>query len=181
MTLEDIQEYVKDKNVILVGNSENVKHYDKSKLIDDHDVVVRMNHAIPGGNLGDKTDIWLCSYNKKSDQTLKFSIFNADVNIRLNDDDNLHESLIDKFYIWPDAERDKIRKIIKSKYPSTGVMAIYFFTEYCQSKSLTIVYMDGFITKTFYNKYAIAEKYHNVMSEREYINNMVEGNKVKIC
>ena len=62
--LKDICEFVKDKNIILVGNSVEIMEYDLKEYIESFDVVVHFGKAI-GRNkrqeksLGDRTDIWI--------------------------------------------------------------------------------------------------------------------------
>jgi len=62
--LKDICEFVKDKNIILVGNSVEIMEYDLKEYIESFDVVVHFGKAI-GRNkrqeksLGDRTDIWV--------------------------------------------------------------------------------------------------------------------------
>ena len=174
ITLMDIKNYVKGKRIILVGNSDLLIKTDNSGIIDSYDVVVRMNHAVPQKNIGNKTDIWLCSFVTKELQLKRISQFNADINIRLNDDGNLDEALNDVFYIWPNKDRNKLRKIVESEYPSTGIMAVYFFINYCNCDITTIGY-DNFATGTFYNSNKkMAKTWHNIAKEKEYMNDMIE-------
>lgn len=62
--LKDICEFVKDKNIILVGNSVEIMEYNLKEYIESFDVVVHFGKAI-GRNkrqeksLGDRTDIWV--------------------------------------------------------------------------------------------------------------------------
>ena len=179
ITLNEIQNYVKGKRVLLVGNSDELIKTDNSKLIDSYDVVVRMNHATPQDNIGRKTDIWLCSFVTQEIQLKKISVFNARYNIRLNDDGNLHPALHNVFYIYPDKERDKIRKLLDSKYPSTGAMALYFFLNVCDC-AVDIIGYDGFKTGTFYNtNKTMASKWHNVKREQEYISELLQKGSIK--
>jgi len=169
MELKEIQEFVKGRGILLVGNSESLILKDNSKFIDSYDVVVRMNHAVPQANIGFKTDIWLCSFINKDMQMVQFPKFNCKYNIKLNDDGNLNENLKNHFYIWPDKERDKIREDIGFHTPSTGVMAIYFFLNYCQCFVDAIGY-DGFRTGTFYNgNVNNASRFHDVKKERDFL------------
>lgn len=59
-----MQEFVKDKNVILVGNSVEIMEYDLKEYIDSFDIVVHFGKAIGRNSrqdrsLGTKTDIWV--------------------------------------------------------------------------------------------------------------------------
>ena len=58
-----MQEFVKDKNVILVGNSVEIMEYDLKEYIDSFDIVVHFGKAIGRNNRsaishGFKYNIW---------------------------------------------------------------------------------------------------------------------------
>ena len=58
------------KDIILVGNSVEILHYDYGDLIDSHDVVIRMGRGIPNPNgledntdaIGTRTDVWVTGF-----------------------------------------------------------------------------------------------------------------------
>lgn len=61
MSSSEIQDFVKDKNVLLVGNSVAALDKTQGELIDSYDIVVRFGKGIPKGrekSIGSKTDIW---------------------------------------------------------------------------------------------------------------------------
>ena len=59
-----------NKNLILVGNSVEILHYQHGKFIDSHDVVMRMGRGLPNPNsledhsksIGTKTDVWITGF-----------------------------------------------------------------------------------------------------------------------
>ena len=60
----DIQEFVKDKRVVFVGNSVEIMNYKLADLINSYDVVVRFGRAMQANKLqeesiGTKVDIWV--------------------------------------------------------------------------------------------------------------------------
>lgn len=62
--VEDIQQFVKDKSVLFVGNSVEVMQHNLADFIDGFDIVVRFGRAITLNEaqkkqLGKKTDIWI--------------------------------------------------------------------------------------------------------------------------
>ena len=44
--VEHIQEFVKNKSIIFVGNSVEIMHHKHADFIDSHDIVVRFGRAI---------------------------------------------------------------------------------------------------------------------------------------
>lgn len=62
MSLLDIQEFVKDKNILLVGNNLSALEKEQGKFIDSFDIVLRFGKGLPDGRevyLGSRTDIWV--------------------------------------------------------------------------------------------------------------------------
>lgn len=65
-TLEQVQDYVRDKNIILVGNNTTAIKNPYGSLIDSYDLVLRFGKGIDvkgyEKQLGQKTDIWITNY-----------------------------------------------------------------------------------------------------------------------
>jgi len=62
--VESIQEFVKDKRIILVGNSVEIMNHKLADIINSYDIVVRFGRAIEANKLqeesiGTKVDIWV--------------------------------------------------------------------------------------------------------------------------
>tara|TARA_B100000927_G_scaffold39112_2_gene27982 strand:- start:7315 stop:7986 length:672 start_codon:yes stop_codon:yes gene_type:complete len=61
-----IFEKLKNKNVVLVGNSVEILNYKKADFIESHDVVIRMGRGIPRPRhyeaIGKRTDIWATGF-----------------------------------------------------------------------------------------------------------------------
>ena len=62
--MESIQQFVKDKRIIFVGNSVEIMNHNLAEFIDKYDIVVRFGRAIEANDLqekslGTKCDIWI--------------------------------------------------------------------------------------------------------------------------
>ena len=62
--VESIQQFVKNKRIIFVGNSVEIMNHKLAKFIDKYDIVVRFGRAIEANDLqeeslGTKCDIWV--------------------------------------------------------------------------------------------------------------------------
>ena len=62
--VERIQEFVKDKKIIFVGNSVEIMNHKLADFINSYDIVVRFGRAIEANKLheesiGTKVDIWV--------------------------------------------------------------------------------------------------------------------------
>lgn len=179
-----IQEFVENKNIILVGNNDNINKTDNSKIIDSYDIVVRMNHAMPEKNIGYKTDIWLMSFNNLMKQIKEYMIFKPKYTIRLNyfnEDANIHPAIkSNNLYIWPVEEHKKIEEIIGNRTVSTGCMGIYFFANYCKPKSISIIGYDFFKTKSFYNSINMSSQWHTADNERMFAEKYINNNIINV-
>ena len=59
-----IQDFVKDKSIIFVGNSVEIMKHKHAKFIESHDIVVRFGRAISATpkqeeSLGSRCDVWI--------------------------------------------------------------------------------------------------------------------------
>ena len=62
--VESIQQFVKNKRIIFVGNSVEIMNHNLAEFIDEYDIVVRFGRAIEANDLqekslGTKCDIWI--------------------------------------------------------------------------------------------------------------------------
>ena len=62
--VESIQQFVKNKRIIFVGNSVEIMNHNLAEFIDKYDIVVRFGRAIEANDLqekslGTKCDIWI--------------------------------------------------------------------------------------------------------------------------
>ncbi len=178
VSLSEIKSFVHGRSLLLVGNSERIMRQDNSKVIDSYEIVVRMNYAVPQKRIGYKTDIWLCSYNNPAFQVVQLAKFNPKYIIRLNENQHIAPDIKDRLYIWPLSDHDQFQTSLGA-LPSTGVMAIHFFLNFCEPALLTIIGFDCFEEKTFYNPKKIAHEYHSLDKEKEYITRMESDQKIK--
>ena len=177
VTKQNIINFIGNKNVLLVGNSESIILKDNSKFIDSFDIVVRMNHATPCQNLGFKTDIWLCAFNNKTQQPIEYNMFKPKYVMRLNYDkpDKLHPNI--NWYVWGEEEYNSFKERF-GFLSSTGINAIEWFTTELK-QPINIIGFDGFKTGTFYNKdKKLQKKYHNPQKEQEFIQQKIDEGKV---
>ncbi len=63
MTLEEFNEYIKGKNIIILGNALGALDKYLGEMIDSYDIVLRFGKGIPSKsiykNIGQRTDIWV--------------------------------------------------------------------------------------------------------------------------
>jgi len=170
--VERIQQLVKNKSVILVGNSVELMHYDHGKFIDSHDIVVRFGRAVDtvaddkGKQLGSKTDIWVTGQfrapiYKKRKEEFKTGRF-KDTEILLNrcrGNFRIKNWILEEHIpkdmpytqMWTDAELEELwngfgRSMYSLKLrPSAGFLTIlYFIREIKTQKKLSIIGFDFF-------------------------------------
>tara|TARA_R110001592_G_scaffold132485_2_gene347119 strand:+ start:18344 stop:19057 length:714 start_codon:yes stop_codon:yes gene_type:complete len=165
---------VKDKNVILVGNSVEILHYNNGKLIDSYDTVVRFGKGFPNSILehaiGKRTDIWQTGILRRKMHTkfpdAKVKLFNRS---RIYLDAGIKKHKLPEYAcvnMFSDSQLENIFKEFNftdpNKYaprPSQGFIALLFFTRKLPIyKSLTLIGFD-FFAKTYTDKVGSGRPY----------------------
>lgn len=171
MRVNEFREFIRNKNVIIVGNSVELMNHENADFIDSHDVVIRLGTggAIPFSMkpaVGRKFDVWcvgllranLWNVQPEKFRDVKHIMYNRN-RIWLNEpytppahkgfwelahtmfDDHELHRLCDRFGIVPN---------VKSSFRlSNGFLAIIYMMEKCNNwKSLTIIGFDFFKKST---------------------------------
>ena len=169
--VEHIREFVKNKSIILVGNSVEIMHYKHADFIDSHDIVVRFGRAIEATplqeeSIGHRCDIWVTGqfrapcYNKLKKEFDKGRFKNTKIlvnrcrgNLALKDW-KIEEHLPDMPYsfMYSDEEIiDRMKSFNKDILgcndlrPSAGFITILWFIEHVRTyKSLSLIGFDFF-------------------------------------
>lgn len=184
--MKDFANLVKNKNVLLVGNGSSVLKHDYSKDIDSYEFVIRFNYAIKNLNqyktIGTKTDGWF--YSIKCPKRCNEVYNNAKVKHCIRHD---HEPLDigeKQYHIPHEPYRRKFNESLdikgKRQTASTGLCAIHYLVEYCEPESISIIGYDSFKTSNFYcdPSYNIAYRWHFGHIEEQYINKLLNENKI---
>tara|TARA_Y100001972_G_scaffold110311_1_gene141939 strand:+ start:290 stop:1096 length:807 start_codon:yes stop_codon:yes gene_type:complete len=171
--VEDIQQLVKDKRIIFVGNSVEIMNHNLSDFIDKYDIVVRFGRAIEANKLqeksiGTKCDIWITgqfrapSFNvvKEKFKTGKFKntkilINRSRGNLKLKDwilEDRLPKDFPEYTQMYSDSELISIMKefdkdlLNNNEYrPSAGFISLLWFINKIKTyKSIDLIGFDFF-------------------------------------
>lgn len=167
--LKDIQEFMKNKNICVLGNARSILK--KEKDINKYDIICRMNRGYPKGKekyIGSRTDILFLSTKIPGKQIIKE--FNPKFVVWMTDKNKtklITEWVFDNAIQNPLEELFELRKLLP-KRPSTGCMSIYFLLKQIAFKKLTILGFDFFRTGTWYNELSVA-KWHCFEAEEKLI------------
>ena len=170
--MERIQQLVKNKSVILVGNSVELMHHKHGKFIDSHDIVVRFGRAVDSiaddkeDILGSKTNIWVTGqfrapiYKKRKTQFTHGKFKNTEILLNRCRGNFLIKNWILEEHLppdmpytqmWTDQELETLwngfgNSLYSLKLrPSAGFLTIlYFIREIKTHKSLSIIGFDFF-------------------------------------
>lgn len=179
---DTLENYVKDKNIVLVGSAGYLQNKNKGEWIDEFDVVVKLNHAIgvlPQEDYGERSDILYHVLLK--DLHSKNGKKNIDLYDIKNWQNNDVKYLVSRYPYGSKKVKDfqKINKDtirvecinrefsksvkcqIKSKTPNTGVLAISHLLS-LPIKSLTVVGFD------FYNS-GVADNYDGFKNGKDAV------------
>ncbi len=154
--LEKIHNYLKNKDLCLLGNASSILKTKKN--IDKFDVICRINRAFPKGKerfIGSKTNVLFLATTISESRLINemapnFIVWMVDSNKRANN------------YVKNNAVQNPIENCreLKEKLkliPSTGCMAIYFLLKHIEFKSLTIY--------GFEKNYESGTWYHNLKNQ----------------
>ena len=201
--LVELQYYMKDKTIALIGNGNRILEAANGKLIDSHDIVIRINGGVPiqqnlSDFIGTRNDIWsvnqdAASYiNKGKD---------AKYILRLNPlGDNILDSeqlkmlnLFTNIYYAFGKQQKQIKKLRdrppfntrykKNKKPSTGAWTLEFLAKNIDFKYISLFGFDFF--KEFkknkrvnvFNSYL--NRKHDPVAEREYFENIINNYDIR--
>ncbi len=169
--MEEIEKFLSNKSVAIVGNARSIFDKNFGNDIDNHDVVVRFNRGFPENieSQGSKTDILIlaCELTKK-----EIEIYNPKYVInRLACYSNPTKLHFEKSYL------NEISKGLNAN-ASSGLLSI----EWCLKNNVKSIDLYGFDfekTPTYYNPEGYKTK-HNYSSEEERILRYQEEGKLKI-
>jgi hypothetical protein len=172
--LSELQKYLKDKNICLLGNARSILNTPKN--IDKYDIVIRMNRGLPRDKeryIGKKTDVLCLSTNLSDSMVLQFHT---------------------RYILWitnkykeavtgwqqgalqnpPEDWREIRDQYPKDKLPSTGCIVINFLLKHIEFKSLTIYGFDFFKTGTHYHNLK-TQNWHCCEFEEKLIKDMIKN------
>lgn len=179
--LNKLKEFIKDKSVAIVGNSQSIFSKKQGQNIDNHDIIIRFNKGYPikTESQGTKTDILFLActltpeeiYKFKPTYTIKRSSFcgtKCTFDLNYQDSNQLQQVSNDECN----------KRKLKCSQPSTGFIAINFVlsTEY---KSMDLYGFDGLQSPTYYNPSGY-KTLHNGIKELEKILEYEKCNLLKI-
>ena len=149
VSLHDIQELVRDKDVLLVGNNLSGVEKDQGYLIDCYDVVVRFGKGVTTGRtrqLGAKTDLWVTGEFRK-----KMRGFFPDAEVLWNPSSYKTIPEPPEYEHTEMFGREEIERINKeygsqgSRRLSAGAITAYWFVHAVKTqKSLSLINFDFF-------------------------------------
>lgn len=175
--LNNIQEFLKNKNICLLGNSRSILNNPKN--IDKYDIVCRINRGFPTGKeqfLGTRTDVLFIA--TKIDEHKLKKEFNPKYIIWTTPNDNRAIDLIKLIGIQnPSQDWYNLKtRYPNDKLPSTGCVAINFILKYIKFKTLDIFGFDFFETGTFYHNLK-TQSWHPPELEKYIISNWIKHKK----
>ena len=205
---ETIINLLKDKNVVLVGNSIEILNYENADFIDGHDVVIRMGKGVPRERqhaaIGKRTDIWASGFLRAEQISARPDLQDTPkllnrCRIDLNSPRDLPGWLNEQFHtMWTDQELlelyDEFGYVNNETLgrPSNGfIVLLWLIKKAWVWKSLTIIGFDFFAKKApirvgaaHPNSWHMPRNSedtipHNVPAEREYALEMKRNGIIK--
>lgn len=172
MSLSEIQNFVKDKNVLLVGNSVAALDRVQGELIDSYDIVVRFGKGMPHGkekSIGAKTDIWVTGGFRSGMRNLLPDEVKVLFSASTANNSAVPEIGYEHTLMYTPEEIQNINTVLgqtNNKRLSTGALAAYYFKHEVKTyRSLTFINFDMFSISTKFiakqhNKVEWASSWH---------------------
>lgn len=179
--LNKLKEFIKDKSVAIVGNSQSIFSKKQGQNIDNHDIVIRFNKGYPirKDSQGTKTDILFLACTLKPQE---LEMFNAKFTVRRSkycgNKCNFELTSNDKIQFTQDPNNESKRLREKVSQASTGFLALQFCLS-SECKIIDLYGFDGFKNITYYNNINYKTT-HNGDKELEKILEYEKYNLLKI-
>jgi len=151
-TLEDLQEYCLGKKIIIVGNSSSLLGSYNQKLIDNYDIVVRINRGYQYRNdlfaehLGSTTNILAVGV-KTASQAAKIIQGNS-INYILSPIIHSEKLGYSNVYGIDHATYNTLKQSLGNIKPSTGISTYNFFNRFIDFTRLDLIGFDFFESST---------------------------------
>ena len=190
--LSELQEYMRDKTIAVIGNGKCILNRPYGKLIDSHDIVIRINGGAPvknelNKNIGSKNNIY--SVNIDSAHYISRGK-DAKYILRLNPKGknqldhhqvkmlNLYPNI---YYAFGEAQRH-IKRLAKNEFnnsrPSTGAWTMEFLVKNIKFKPISLFgfdFFDEFKDKRIGNLFnSNLSSRHNPQIEYNYFKNIMQ-------
>tara|TARA_Y100001938_G_C8101498_1_gene442092 strand:- start:2857 stop:3468 length:612 start_codon:yes stop_codon:yes gene_type:complete len=178
--MNDLKDFFKNKTVAIVGNAMNIYNKNYGDLIDDHDIVVRMNHAPMQKpiNEGKKTTIIaFCGggtgargeTHNFNDLAKKFK--NADIKILALNESGLlkiraSNRLLNNCFFAGDSIKTYCRSQTDGKKPSSGWLMMHYINICDKPKSVSVFGYDWKKTRS---------NWHPEVTERDRDGNILSS------
>ena len=155
-TIEQFQEFVRDKTVVVVGNSESLFTRRLGAFVDEHEVVVRLNLGKIRKPLhqGTRTDVVFTSAEKLTTENVvewfapKWLVWATNKRHLMPDysDFDGHVTM-HPLEVW-----SALYEKVAPGRPSTGLITANFLACYCDCARVSLVGFDFFASGTFYHR-----------------------------
>jgi len=170
----EVQEFLKNKNICLLGNSNNILKNPKN--IDSYDIICRINRGSPIGKekfIGSRTDILFLSTKMKDADITKN--FNSKYLMWITKDIEKQNNWLEQNVIKvPSEDWYEVKSILKT-LPSSGCISIYFLIKHIEFNKLDIYGFDFFRSGTWYHNLK-KQTWHNGNLEEQFITNLIKDN-----
>jgi len=153
VTLKDLQEYCNGKKIIIVGNSSRLLDGPNRQLIDNYDIVVRINRGYMGNNqyynelIGHKTHIVSIGVQSATGASLIIQD-NTQVNFILSPITFSEDLKYLNSYKVEKETYQELKKELSGFKPSTGIATYNFFNRFINFERLDLIGFDFFASSS---------------------------------
>lgn len=153
--IEALQALVRGRRVAVIGNSQSLLRQRAGDDIDAHDVVVRINRApvIEPSAQGTRIDVlFVASKQMSADMVREF--FDPKLIVWASERRHFmpdYSSFEERLILYPLEWWEPLYRALDETRPSTGLIALDFFSNHSECSSVSAYGFDFFESKTFYD------------------------------
>lgn len=180
----NIQQYLTNKNIALVGNAKSLFNKNRVKHINSHDIVWRMNWGVNLTSkqkqlVGKRCEVYSAGGPRGVKTT--FTVQKPQYYLFTPGNECTKSKTPPKYSNVPDEVTLNLKKKLqhtdsKPVFPSTGLIALTWITKYIDFKTITLFGFDFFKTRTFYRNMDHFGG-HKPKREEEIFNEMINNNQ----
>lgn len=202
--IEVLRALVRGQSVAVIGNSQSLLRQSSGGDIDSHDIVVRINRApvIDPVAQGTKTDVLFVA-SKQMTADMVRELFDAKLVVWASERRHFmpdYSTFEDRLILYPLELWRPLYDALDDTRPSTGLIALDFFSNHTECKEVSAFGFDFFKSKTFYDRKKIRlpfgrealvknriprirklkDKPHSGQREREMVRSLVGQGRVTV-
>ncbi|TWI30059.1 glycosyltransferase family 29 protein [Mesorhizobium tianshanense] len=158
------------KSIALIGNAQSIFDRSDGQLIDDHDIVVRLNRGrvVTPKSQGNRTDV-LSLANTLSMAQVREMFGNPRLIWVTPRRELMHQSMVHQADCFPISDWKRLYSLLNGRRPSAGLITLFLLRESFSPARISLFGFDWKRTNTFYHESGNRQSWHDWDAEQRLI------------